>query len=167
MDSAEAPRTKVNLRRIGKTAVETVQAGLDLKSGDVQIGGCLPDAWEREDLLLRVIQNLLENAFQSCHPSRPLRVRVRAGEGTGAVGLFVSDNGMGIPPKDRTRVFGLFERLHQETERLGSGLGLSIVKRALEHMGGHVVIMDSPDGLGVTFALILPRPDGLSSSDLQ
>ena len=167
MDSAEAPRTKVNLHRIVKTAVETVQTGLDQKSGDVQIEGRLPEVWGREDLLLRVIQNLLENAFQHRDPSRPLQVRIRAEGGTGAVRLFVADNGMGIPPEDRTRVFGLFERLHQETERPGSGLGLSIVKRAVEHMGGHVVIMDSPDGLGVTFALILPRPGGLSSSDLE
>ncbi|MEX2526489.1 MAG: PAS domain-containing sensor histidine kinase [Gemmatimonadota bacterium] len=181
LEAGISPTTQVNLHRIMKAAMDTVQAGMDTvqagmdtvqagmdkEAGEVQIEGRLPEALGQEDLLFRVFHNLLENAFQYRDPSRPLEVRIRGELGTGAARLFVTDNGLGIPPEDRTRVFGLFERAHQDPLRPGSGLGLSIVKRSMELMGGHVVIMDSPDGLGVTFVLVLPRPGSLSSSDLE
>jgi signal transduction histidine kinase len=69
------------------------------------------------------------------------------------------DNGVGIPPHERERVFGLFSRL--DASRSGTGVGLALCRRAIEKLGGTIWI--APDtGSGTTFCFTIPvRPDPL------
>ena len=68
--------------------------------------------------------------------------------------IYVQDNGIGIPAEHRERVFGLFQRLHHE-EYPGTGVGLAIVKKGIERMGGSVNIASSSNG-GTRFVIDLP-----------
>ena len=72
--------------------------------------------------LRSVFRNLLANAIRDRSPARPLQVRVDVHEGPVERRFTLSDNGRGIPPADRERVFGMFERL--DTWESGSGIGL-------------------------------------------
>mgnify|MGYP006306600063 CR=1 FL=1 len=106
-------------------------------------------------LLQQILQNLLSNAVKFNRSSPP---RVEVGwshDGSGAPGIHVSDNGIGMDPLDQERVFGLFQRLHSETEYPGTGLGLAIVRRAAARLGGAVSLRSRP-GQGSTFSLTLP-----------
>ena len=118
-----------------------------------------------DDLLHRAIFNLLLNATQASPPGG--EVRVEAGElarhqfpadqrsfSRGAVMLKVSDHGPGIPPQIRERLFEPFVT----TKSQGSGLGLSIVHRAIESHHGYVIV-DSAE-TGTTFTVVLPKLKG-------
>jgi signal transduction histidine kinase len=111
-------------------------------------------------LLTRVVANLLSNAAR--HAAS--RVRVRLDESDGFVVLNVEDDGEGISPADRERVFERFARLDEARARDGggAGLGLAIVAKVVEAFGGTVTIGDSDLG-GARFTVTLPsRPNELS-----
>jgi signal transduction histidine kinase len=72
-------------------------------------------------------------------PDRTPEIRIRADKATGRTRLWIEDNGVGIPEKQRERVFRVFERLVDEgVSRPGTGIGLAIVRRGMERLGGRV-----------------------------
>jgi signal transduction histidine kinase len=73
----------------------------------------------------------------------------------GHVRILVRDNGIGISPEYHHRIFGMFERLNSPEEYPGTGMGLAIVRRAAERLGGDVGV-DSRTGEGSTFWIELP-----------
>lgn len=103
-------------------------------------------------LVLRVLNNLIVNAYQ--HGGASVRVRLAARRlGAGEVLFQIEDDGPGVPPEDRERIF---ERFVQGTgARSGSGLGLAFVRLAVERHGGRVWVDDSPWG-GARFNVALP-----------
>lgn len=118
-----------------------------------------------DDLLHRAIFNLVLNAVQASRPGGEVRVEIgelaphqlppqASGFGRGGVILRVIDQGEGIPPQIRARLFEPFVT----TKAQGSGLGLSIVQRAIESHHGYVLV-DSSDS-GSTFSIILPKLGG-------
>jgi signal transduction histidine kinase len=72
------------------------------------------------------------------------------------VRLWVEDNGIGIAPEHRQRIFKVFERLHGEESYPGTGIGLAIVKKGVERMGGRVGVESDP-GHGSRFWIELPE----------
>jgi len=58
----------------------------------------------------------------------------------------VDDNGIGVPAEQRERIFGLFQRLHRSSEYSGTGVGLAIVRRAVQRMGGQVGVESESGG---------------------
>ncbi|MCK7626044.1 HAMP domain-containing histidine kinase [Streptomyces sp. RS10V-4] len=106
--------------------------------------------------LARVLGNLLDNAQR--HARSAVRVAVRPGDG-GTVALDVTDDGPGVPPADRERVFTRFIRLDDARTRDegGAGLGLAIVRDVVHRHGGRIEIGDA-DGGGARFTVTLPPP---------
>jgi signal transduction histidine kinase len=102
----------------------------------------------------RVIRNLMENAVRHAKS----RVDIRVGSRDGAAVLTVSDDGTGIAPADRGRVFERFVRLDEARARSGggTGLGLAIVAEVVAAHGGTVTIDDRPGG-GTAMIVTLPR----------
>ncbi|MHB1929247.1 MAG: sensor histidine kinase [Acidimicrobiales bacterium] len=109
---------------------------------------------DRRDLM-SAITNLLDNAVKYSEPGSPVKVRVTAGRE--AVRIDVIDKGIGIPPRDRERIFERFYRVDRARSRLtgGTGLGLSIVRHVAANHGGDVRV-ESEEGEGSTFTLVLP-----------
>ncbi|KQV77096.1 hypothetical protein ASC61_07755 [Aeromicrobium sp. Root344] len=103
-------------------------------------------------LLERAVTNLLDNAAKWSPADGT--VHVRLAEGT----LTVADEGPGIDPADLPHIFDRFYRSSEARTLPGSGLGLSIVKRAAERHGGTVDVESTP-GVGTTFTLTLPSSD--------
>jgi signal transduction histidine kinase len=83
-------------------------------------------------------------------------VRIWTEARDGVVKLFVRDNGIGIAPQHKDKIFGIFQRLHSSSEYPGTGVGLALVRRGVERMGGKVHLESAP-GDGSTFCLELPR----------
>lgn len=107
--------------------------------------------------LARVVRNLLENARRHAHDE----IRVSCSSAGGTVHLRVEDDGDGVPAADRDRIFDRFTRLDEARAREagGSGLGLSIVRSAVEDLGGTVGVGDSDLG-GAAFTATIPAADG-------
>lgn len=105
--------------------------------------------------LVQCFSNLLQNAFKFVPPDRTAEVRVTAIEEPAWVTVSVADNGIGIDPAVHERIFGMFERAGPANVP-GTGIGLAIVKKAVDRMGGAVGVESAPDQ-GARFWLRLPR----------
>jgi signal transduction histidine kinase len=86
--------------------------------------------------LQQVVINLLANAVKFVEPGRVPAVRIRAIRRGACVRLVVEDNGIGVAPEHREQIFAPFSRLHGTESYPGTGIGLAIVKRGVERMGG-------------------------------
>jgi len=106
-----------------------------------------------------VLRNLLSNAMKFVPRGTRPQVRVSTGRRDGRVRIVVSDNGIGIAPEHQQRIFGMFERLNSAEEYPGTGMGLAIVRRAAERLGGEVGVESRP-GEGARFWIDLPAADG-------
>ena len=105
--------------------------------------------------LRSVVYNLLSNALKYRAPGRVPTVHIRCQQqGTHAV-LTVQDNGLGLDERQQQRLFKLFQRLHTHVE--GSGVGLYMVRKIVENVGGNVQVQ-STVGVGTTFLVTLPLP---------
>jgi signal transduction histidine kinase len=116
----------------------------------------LPDAAVDPDRLRQVLHNLLGNALKFTPAGRGVRLRARA-EGS-RLSVEVSDEGVGVPPPMREKLFGKFSRLAPSLDGTeGTGLGLYISRRLVEAQGGKLTYSPGPDGHGSLFCLTLPR----------
>lgn len=114
-----------------------------------------------EAALTQVFANLLSNAVKFVAPGVHPRVRVRAAPqaNSNRAVIWVEDNGVGVPPEAQERIFDMFQRIHRVDEYPGTGIGLAIVKKATERMGGKVGV-ESQLGSGSRFWIELPlAPD--------
>ncbi len=109
---------------------------------------------DREGILL-VLRNLLENAIKFCkHAAHPC-IELGSSHEDQSVTLWIKDNGIGFDMKYNQRIFEIFERLHRQEDYPGTGIGLALVRKAMERMGGEVWAQ-SASGQGATFFLRLP-----------
>ncbi|MBL8950590.1 MAG: PAS domain-containing protein [Myxococcaceae bacterium] len=116
----------------------------------------LPGADGEPGLLCQVWANLLSNAVKYTRTRDPAVIRV-SGETLPTETVYrVTDNGVGFDPRYRAKLFGVFQRLHSETEYEGVGVGLALVDRIVKKHGGWVN-GDSSPGEGATFSFGLPR----------
>jgi signal transduction histidine kinase len=114
--------------------------------------------------LTQVISNLLTNALKFMPAGRMPDVRVSGAPRGDSVRITVHDNGIGIAREYHAVIFGVFRRLHNG-EYPGSGIGLSIVKKAVERMNGSLGL-DSDVGRGSSFWVELPRSDKNATTNL-
>jgi PAS domain S-box-containing protein len=122
---------------------------------DIQVEGPLPDVIAHEPSLTQVISNLLSNAVKFVPPQSRPRIRVSYDRSAARARLWFVDNGLGIKPEHQKRLFGMFERLHPEKNYEGTGIGLAIVRKAVERMNGAVGV--ESDGIsGSRFWFELP-----------
>jgi len=105
--------------------------------------------------LAQLFQNLISNAlkFRSEHPPE---VRITARDGGGCWIFAVIDNGIGIDPQHRERIFKIFQRLHAEEQYPGSGIGLATCRKIVERHHGHIEV-DSRLGEGAVFTFSLSK----------
>ena len=124
--------------------------GLIAETGAEVVIGKLPVVHGGESRLTQVLQNLIENGLKYRREGVTPRVEVTA-ERRDRDWLFqVKDNGIGIEPRFFQRIFLLFQRLHDRGRYPGSGMGLSIAKRIVEHDGGRMWV-ESAVGVGSSF----------------
>ena len=157
-------------QRFEPTSVETLLGyaldnlkGAIEEAGAVVTHGPLPDVMADERQFLHLLQNLVSNALKFRGPEPP-RIHLSA-ERRGSEWLFsVRDNGIGIDPQYKERIFVLFQRLHTTAEYPGTGIGLALCKKIVERHGGRIW-MESQLGQGATFYFTLPDRAMPSSAD--
>jgi PAS domain S-box-containing protein len=135
-----------------QAAMVAAAQGVALERGEMERGAV---AWADRDRVLQALGNLIGNAVKFTPPGG--RVRVSAcSAADGCVHLSVSDTGPGIAPEQVPRLFDRYWQANR-TDRRGVGLGLSIVKGIADAHGGEVRV-ETAEGAGTTFTLVLPPP---------
>lgn len=181
----EAVLTPVDLDRLVRDIIAVYPAWQPPKT-EITIEGKLPWVVGHEGLLTQCVSNLLSNAVKFVAPGVTPCVRIWAADapapGKPVVGetnrsdsepdcsptmrLWVGNNGIGIAEKDHRRVFRMFERINPASQFEGTGIGLTIVRKAVERMGGRVDF-ESEEGKGSQFWIELkqaaPLPDSTAA----
>jgi PAS domain S-box-containing protein len=149
----EQPRAHVSCSAALQDAIENLRPTIEETGAEIT-SDTLPDINGGATLVLQLFQNLIGNAIKYRGMSPPaIRVSVtREGE---MWRFAVRDNGIGIHPDYHQRIFGVFKRLHGR-EVAGTGIGLAICKRIVEHSGGSIWVESNGQGSGSTFFFTLP-----------
>jgi signal transduction histidine kinase len=129
-----------------------LRASIEESGADI-VSSALPKVAADSSQTRQLLQNLVSNAIKY-RSERPLVVKIAAKRVDSHWLFSVADNGMGIGPEYRHRIFEMFSRLHDRTVP-GTGIGLSICQRVVEGMGGRIWV-DSTPGQGSTFYFTIP-----------
>ncbi len=142
---------------LDKLVKEVVQQYPDMRPerADIEVQGPLPIVLAHEPSLTQVVSNLLSNAVKFVAPQARPHIRIGCDRHATQVRLWFEDNGIGIKPEHQKRLFGMFERMHPDKPYEGTGIGLAIVRKAVERMNGSVG-MESDGVRGSKFWFELP-----------
>ena len=141
--------TEVDLQSVVASVLARLQTDIQEKQSRVETAGPWPIVLAHEPTLAQVLFNLVSNALKFVTPGVPPVVRLRAEEQGEFIRVWVEDNGFGISPDHQGEIFRLFTRLDGEKYG-GTGIGLAIVQKGVERMGGRVGVESIP-GQGSRF----------------
>jgi signal transduction histidine kinase len=160
--SREGRRTlapeRLRMQELLEAIAASVQHQLDQADATVTVQAPMPDIVSDRLALEQVFGNLVDNAVKYLARGRPGRVVVRGAAHGRMLRFEVEDNGRGIEPKDRERVFELVRRAGAQ-DRPGEGIGLAHVRALVRRLGGTIDFRSEP-GQGTTFVVELPRSLG-------
>lgn len=134
-----------------------VQANLEApirESSAVIERGPLPSVAADRTEMVQLFQNLIVNAIKFRGDKAPV-IRINARNDGRWWNFTVGDNGIGIPPEHRERIFAMFQRLHDRAQYPGTGVGLAICRKIVDRLGGKIWV-ESADGAGSAFKFTIP-----------
>ncbi|HEY2579027.1 MAG TPA: ATP-binding protein [Streptosporangiaceae bacterium] len=139
-------------------AIGALGAAIEESGMAIERPSRLPEVTGDATLLGMLWQNLLSNAVKFRSPDRKPVLRITAEQATGEPGgmwrFCVEDNGIGIPPEFAEKVFVIFQRLHGRDAYPGTGIGLALCRRIVEHHGGQISVnADQAEGTRICFTL--------------
>jgi PAS domain S-box-containing protein len=135
-------------------AMADVESFIEETGAEVSYDDPLPKVLADKSQLRRLFQNLIGNALKFRSKRNP-KVNISAQQKDKKWLFSVSDNGIGMEPKDTERIFNAFQRLHGKTEYPGTGIGLALCKKIVERHGGSIWV-ESEFGKGSTFYFTIP-----------
>lgn len=151
-------RTQVNVTDLIYEAVEAIVSTVNNKNQSIsyKVGENLPGVMVDQDMIRRVVTNLLENA--SKYSPQGSNIEVGTNHQDAMVNVWVQDHGPGIPASEHVRIFDKFTRLKSENGPKGLGLGLAYCRLAVQAHGGKIWV-ESELGVGSRFVFTLPVLD--------
>ncbi len=147
-------RNKVEMTELCHSAEKEVRISMPESKAELRIAD-LPPASGDSVLLKQVLVNLLSNAMKYSKKSHDPLIEVGAKSMDGQIVYFVKDNGAGFDMRDSNKLFVVFQRLHQQSDFEGTGIGLAIVERIITKHGGKVWA-EGKTGEGATFYFTIP-----------
>lgn len=133
-------------------ALKRVDGMIQTYRVDIKIQPDLPMVFVDKERLIEVVQNLVDNAIKFMGKQNHRTVEIGVENKNNEIIYFVKDNGIGIRKEFHEKIFGLFDKLNNDTE--GTGIGLALVKRIVEVHGGRIWV-ESEEGKGAKFCFTL------------
>ncbi len=150
------PLEKVALEDVVKEILEPLTDEIQKKEAVIEIKRPLPTVLANRTILQQVVANLVGNALKFVALGVVPKVTISAEARDNKVRVSIRDNGIGIDPAHHKRIFGVFERLHSYESYPGTGIGLAIVRKGVERMGGSIGVESDVDK-GSCFWFDLPK----------
>ncbi|HEX4268239.1 MAG TPA: ATP-binding protein [Steroidobacteraceae bacterium] len=148
----ELPTRRLEVRPAVDEALALLNQAIEARSAKLELAvGPEVSVMAHQQTLVQVLTNLVSNALKFVAEGTPPEVRIRTERRNASrIRLWVEDNGIGIEPAQHGRIFEVFQRLHGEEKYPGTGIGLALVKKGVERMGGQVGVESAP-GQGSRF----------------
>jgi len=147
--------TTINLNSLLKKIIKEYEDELNTENSSIVISD-LPNIQTDENLIYLIFKNLIENAIKFKKLEEKLHLTISFKEEYDHWVFICSDNGIGIEPEYHNKIFELFQRLNFNIENQGTGVGLSITKKAIEILGGKIQL-HSNKNKGSSFQFSLPK----------
>jgi len=164
-NTAELPSAPIDAEQVLDSVLGNLEPAINESGATIERKARLPHVVGHTVALQAAFSNLLSNALKFVSPQTPPRVTIWPEESDGRISIYIADNGIGIPPQHQSRIFEIFQRLHTQREYPGTGIGLAIVSKAVQRMGGEIAVHSEP-GKGTRFCLNLRRASGARSAAL-
>lgn len=149
LDYARIGRQNIHLSLIPldivlSDVIDTLKSEIEEASAQITLASDLPTVVGDRSLLKRIFTNLLGNAILYRRPQSVPTVQVDSISGPEYAIIRVIDNGIGIAPEFREKIFNIFQRLHSQEDYPGTGIGLAIVRKSVELLDGSVWVENAP-----------------------
>lgn len=143
---------RVDLNSVVSEAIAPLNREIQARQAQIIIAESLPEIIGNRTVLVQVVSNLISNGIKFVKAEKKPVIRIWATQHNNSVRLWVADNGIGIDREHQERIFQVFERLHSNETYPGTGIGLAIVRRGMERLGGSSGVESTP-GEGSRFWL--------------
>jgi signal transduction histidine kinase len=152
------PLEDFSLNEVTEEVLELLAGRMQDRHIDIRIQPGLPEIHGDRPRFREVIQNLVENALKFMGDQEKPQIEIGIRRDGAEKVVFVKDNGIGLDMEYADRIFQLFEQLDPTFE--GTGMGLAMVKRILEHAGSRIWVESEGLGTGCTFCFTVPSAAG-------
>lgn len=163
LSRVEFSLTTVDLGSAVQEALKLLEGEIRVTNAKISVSAKMPTVIAQPSVLVQTIQNLLSNALKFTKSGRAPRIRVFTEIIGDKTRLCVQDRGIGIEERHFDRIFEVFERLHSQESFSGTGIGLAIVKKAMERMKGRCGV-DSKVGAGSRFWIELASAEPIAKN---
>ena len=150
------PFVETDLDRVAREVLSDLEIRIETSGGRVDLGP-LPVLMADPTQMRQLLQNLIANALKFKRPDVPPEITVRAvPTPDGGFELLISDNGIGFDVRYSEKIFGVFQRLHDQKQYEGTGIGLAVCKKIVERHGGTIEATSPGVGQGAVFRMLFP-----------
>ncbi|MFA5018150.1 MAG: PAS domain S-box protein, partial [Methylobacter sp.] len=149
-------KTRLSSQASLDEALAFLNPELSACGGAIKVTGDWPEVFASRDELTRLLQNLIGNALKYHDENQPPQVDVHGTISAGSLRVEVRDQGIGIEPSQRDRLFKVFSRLQARSRFDGTGVGLALCRKIVEHHGGTIGVESAGEGQGCVFWFELP-----------
>lgn len=152
--NATQKKTNIDMEEVLDEVKRALKFNIEEKQAIIRSGE-LPTIFGDRVHIVQLIQNLVGNAIKY-NKNKGAMVEISCTNQGANYQFEIADNGIGIAPQYREKVFIIFQRLHSRYEYEGTGIGLAICKKIVDSLGGKIWIEDSPLG-GTKFCFTIPK----------
>jgi signal transduction histidine kinase len=156
LTKAEITPNQISLDEPVKELLSLLEKEIQDSAVAIKVAYPLGTVFAHPPTLKQVLSNLVCNGLKFTSPGRAPVLQISSTRQPGWVRIWVEDNGIGIAPEHHERIFGLFHRLPEAQKYPGTGVGLALVRKGAERMGGRVGVESTP-GQGSRFWIELPE----------
>ncbi len=150
----DVPMTSVALNEVLEDVLDNLSEVIEASGAKISAGP-LPEIQGNRNLMIQLFQNLIENGMKYRKTDTAPVIKIGSGSSGRYHLIAVTDNGIGIDPQYKDKIFKIFQRLHSESEYHGTGIGLAICQRIAEFHGGSIEL-DTQYSEGSRFVIKLP-----------
>ena len=155
-------KTRIGSKASLDEALAFLNPELNACNGEIKVTGEWPELFASRDELTRLLQNLIGNALKYHEENKPPQVHVHGMASNSSLRVEVRDNGIGIEPSQTDRLFKVFSRLQARSRFDGTGVGLALCRKIVEHHSGTIGVESAGEGRGCVFWFELPLETNIS-----